>query len=149
IGAELCVQIVKFGANELVMLDRDETSFPEAQIRLRGNGLLDSPDIALADIREAGAMRQIFADPQPEVVSPDAALTHLPGPEKCPKEAWRTNVLGTRNCVRAAMASCVETFVNISTEKAANPTSALGHSKRVAEKVTAWAAKETGRPYLS
>src|SRR5699024_4496900 len=62
---------------------------------------------------------------------------------------WKTNVLGTRNVVRAAMASGVETFVNISTDKAANPTSASGHSKRVAEKVTAWAAKETGRPYLS
>lgn len=149
IGSELCVQLAKFGPSELIMLDRDETSLQEAQIRLRGNGLLDSEDLVLADIREAEVMRQIFLRHQPEVVFHAAALKHLPMLEKYPEEAWKTNVLGTRNVVQAAMASAVETFVNVSTDKAANPTSALGHSKRVAEKVTAWAAKETGRPFLS
>ena len=149
IGSELCVQLAKFGPQELIMLDRDETSLQEAQIRLRGNGLLDSEDIVLADIREADVMQQVFANYQPEVVFHAAALKHLPMLEKYPREAWKTNVIGTRNVVQAAMATDVETFVNVSTDKAANPTSALGHSKRVAEKVTAWAAKETGRPYLS
>ncbi|GAA4479409.1 nucleoside-diphosphate sugar epimerase/dehydratase [Enteractinococcus fodinae] len=149
IGSELCVQLAKFGPTELIMLDRDETSLQEAQIRLQGNGLLDGEDIVLADIRETELMRQVFASHQPEVVFHAAALKHLPMLEKYPEEAWKTNVLGTRNVVQAAMASGVETFVNISTDKAANPTSALGHSKRVAEKITAWAAKETGRPYLS
>jgi dTDP-glucose 4,6-dehydratase len=69
--------------------------------------------------------------------------------EQYPNEAWKTNVLGTRNVLQAARAAGVKTFVNISTDKAANPTSILGHSKRVAEKLTAWAAQETGLAYLS
>lgn len=149
IGSELCVQLAKFGPHELVMLDRDETSLQEAQIRLQGNGLLDGEDIVLADIREADAIHRVFQAHQPEVVFHAAALKHLPMLEKYPEEAWKTNVLGTRNVVHAAMASNVQTFVNVSTDKAANPTSALGHSKRVAEKITAWAAQETKRPYLS
>ena len=149
IGSELCVQLAKFGPSELIMLDRDETSLQETQIRLQGNGLLDGEDLVLADIREADAIRQVFESHQPDVVFHAAALKHLPMLEKYPEEAWKTNVLGTRNVIQAAMASGVKTFVNISTDKAANPTSALGHSKRVAEKITAWAAKETGRPYLS
>lgn len=149
IGSELCVQLAKFGPKELIMLDRDETSLQEAQIRLRGNGLLDSEDIVLANIRETDVIRNVFEDRKPDVVFHAAALKHLPMLEKFPVEAWKTNVLGTQNVVEAAMASGVETFINVSTDKAANPTSALGHSKRVAEKVTAWAAQETGRPYLS
>jgi dTDP-glucose 4,6-dehydratase len=149
IGSELCVQLAKFGPSELIMLDRDETSLQEAQIRLHGNGLLDGEDLVLANIREPEVIDAVFQRYQPEVVFHAAALKHLPMLEKYPEEAWKTNVLGTRNVVQAAMASGVKTFVNISTDKAANPTSALGHSKRVAEKVTAWAAKETGKPYLS
>ncbi|MDN6679932.1 MAG: polysaccharide biosynthesis protein, partial [Yaniella sp.] len=149
IGSELCVQLAKFGPKELIMLDRDETSLQEAQIRLRGNGLLDSEDIVLANIRGADVIRNVFEDRKPDVVFHAAALKHLPMLEKFPVEAWKTNVLGTQNVVEAAMASGVETFINVSTDKEANPTSALGHSKRVAEKVTAWAAQETGRPYLS
>ncbi|WP_343959409.1 nucleoside-diphosphate sugar epimerase/dehydratase [Yaniella flava] len=149
IGSELCVQLSKFGPKELIMLDRDETALQQAQIRSQGNGLLDGEEIILANIREADVIRKIFEDRKPDVVFHAAALKHLPMLEKFPHEAWKTNVLGTLNVVQAAMASDVSTFINISTDKAANPSSALGHSKRVAEKVTAWAAKETGRPYLS
>lgn len=149
IGSELCVQLSKFGPQELMMLDRDETSLQEAQIRTLGNGLLDGEEVILANIREADVIRKIFEDRKPDVVFHAAALKHLPMLEKFPHEAWKTNVLGTLNVVQAAMASDVGTFINVSTDKAANPTSVLGHSKRVAEKVTAWAAKETGRPYLS
>lgn len=149
IGSELCVQLSKFGPKELIMLDRDETALQQAQIRSQGNGLLDGEEIILANIREADVIRKIFEERQPDVVFHAAALKHLPMLEKFPHEAWKTNVLGTLNVVQAAMASDVSTFINVSTDKAANPTSALGHSKRVAEKVTAWAAKETGRPYLS
>jgi dTDP-glucose 4,6-dehydratase len=78
-----------------------------------------------------------------------AALKHLPMLEQYPDEAWKTNVLGTLNVLRAAEAANVSTFVNISTDKAANPTSVLGHSKRVAEKLTAWMAERTGQRYLS
>ncbi|MGW9551475.1 polysaccharide biosynthesis protein [Citricoccus zhacaiensis] len=149
IGSELCRQISKFAPTELIMLDRDETGLQMAQLGTVGHGLLHTRDVVLADIREADALEKIFQDRKPEVVYHAAALKHLPMLEQYPEEAWKTNVLGTLNVLNAARNANVETFINISTDKAANPTSVLGHSKRVAEKLTAWMAQETNRPYLS
>jgi len=149
IGSELCRQIAKFSPAELIMLDRDETGLQQSQLSVSGNGLLDTKEVVLADIRDLGALRAIFDDRRPEVVFHAAALKHLPMLEQYPDEAWKTNVLGTQNVLDASKAVGVGTFVNISTDKAANPTSVLGHSKRLAERLTAWAAEETGARYLS
>jgi FlaA1/EpsC-like NDP-sugar epimerase len=149
IGSELCRQIVKFGPAELMMLDRDETGLQQAQISILGRGLLDTKDVVLADIRDDEALQKIFDERRPEVVFHAAALKHLPMLEQYPDEAWKTNVLGTLNVLQAAMNVGVSTFVNISTDKAANPTSILGHSKRAGERITAWAAQQTGATYLS
>lgn len=149
IGSQLCTEIVKYGPAELIMLDRDETGLQTAQINTAGNGLLDTDAVVLADIRDAETIREIFLNRQPEVVFHAAALKHLPMLEQYPDEAWKTNVLGTLNVLRAADAASVETFINISTDKAANPTSVLGHSKRVAEKLTGWFGQTTGHAYLS
>lgn len=149
IGSELCRQLSRFSPLELIMLDRDESGLHGAQMSISGHGLLDSDDVVLADIRDAEALNDIFARRRPEVVFHAAALKHLPMLEQYPEEAWKTNVLGTLNVLTAARAVGVETFVNISTDKAANPTSVLGHSKRVAEKLTAWAAAESEETYLS
>ncbi|AWB90711.1 polysaccharide biosynthesis protein [Salinibacterium hongtaonis] len=149
IGSELCRQITRFHPAELMMLDRDETGLQAAQISIAGHGLLDTKDVVLADIRDRGALQRIFDERRPEVVFHAAALKHLPMLEQYPAEAWKTNVLGTVNVLQASMSVGVSTFVNISTDKAANPTSVLGHSKRVAEKLTAWAAETTGKKYVS
>ena len=149
IGSELCRQISKYAPSDLMMLDRDETGLQSAQLSILGHGLLDTRDVVLADIRDRDALTAIFEERKPEVVFHAAALKHLPMLEQYPDEAWKTNVLGTLNVLDAARAAGVETFVNISTDKAANPTSILGHSKRVAEKLTAWAAEDTGHTYLS
>ncbi|MGW9156995.1 polysaccharide biosynthesis protein [Microbacterium sp. NPDC055665] len=149
IGSELCRQLAKYGPSELIMVDRDETGLQVAQLGTVGHGLLDSRDVVLADIREEQNLLDIFVDRRPEVVFHAAALKHLPMLEQYPDEAWKTNVLGTLNVINAARSVGVDTFVNISTDKAANPTSVLGHSKRVAEKLTAWAGAETGMRYLS
>lgn len=149
IGSELCRQLYRFGPKELIMLDRDETGLQQAQLGTVGHGLLDSNDVVLADIREADTLKRIFHDRKPQVVFHAAALKHLPMLEQYPEEAWKTNVLGTLNVVNAARSVGVKTFVNISTDKAANPTSALGHSKRVAEKISSWAAQDTSLNYLS
>lgn len=149
IGLELCRQIANFGPSELTMLDRDETGLQQAQISTFGHGLLDTRDVVLADIRDAAALMRVFEDRRPDVVFHAAALKHLPMLEQYPDEAWKTNVIGTLNVLEAARSVNVSTFVNVSTDKAANPTSVLGHSKRVAEKLTAWAADETGQRYLS
>lgn len=149
IGSELCRQVLKHAPAELIMVDRDETGLQLAQLETVGHGLLHTKDVVLADIREPETMKQIFRDRRPQVVYHAAALKHLPMLEQYPEEAWKTNVLGTLNVLEAAREVDVETFINISTDKAANPTSVLGHSKRVAEKLTAWMGEETGRPYLS
>lgn len=149
IGSVLCRQIAKFSPAELMMLDRDESGLQATEIAIYGNGLLDTRDVILADIRDPEALRKIFTERRPEVVFHAAALKHLPMLEQYPDEAWKTNVLGTLNVLQAARSVDVGTFINISTDKAANPTSILGHSKRVAEKLTSWAAVATGRTYLS
>lgn len=149
IGSELCRQLAKYGPSELIMLDRDETGLQLAQLGTAGHGLLDTKDVVLADIREPEIIDEIFDSRRPEVVFHAAALKHLPMLEQYPDEAWKTNVLGSLNVINAARRVGVTTFVNVSTDKAANPTSVLGHSKRVAEKLTAWAGEDTGMRYLS
>ena len=149
IGSELCRQLARFAPKELILLDRDETSLQATQLAISGHGLLDTRDVVLADIRDSEMLMRIFAERQPEVVFHAAALKHLPMLEQYPDEAWKTNVVGTLNVLRAAQSVGVTTFVNISTDKAENPTSVLGHSKRVAEKLTAWMAESTGQRYLS
>lgn len=149
IGSELCAQIARFAPEELIMLDRDETGLQQAQLTIAGHGLLHTKDVVLADIRDEGALFDIFAERRPEVVFHAAALKHLPMLEQYPDEAWKTNVLGTLNVLRAAQSVGVHTVINISTDKAANPTSVLGHSKRVAEKLTSWFGEQTGDRYLS
>lgn len=149
IGSELCQQISRLGPAELIMLDRDETALQQVQLSLSGHGLLDTPDVVLADIRDGAALTALFEKRRPDVVFHAAALKHLPMLEQYPLEAWKTNVLGTLNVLDAAVAAGVATFVNVSTDKAANPTSVLGASKRLAERLTSdFAARQPGR-YLS
>ena len=102
-----------------------------------GRATLDSDDLLLCDIRDVDALRAAFERSRPEIVFHAAALKHLTMLERNPSEAFKTNVLGTRNVLEAASAVGVETFVNISTDKAARPTCVLGWSKRVAERLTA------------
>lgn len=149
IGSELCKQISRFDPEKLIMLDRDETGLQMAQIGVSGHGLLDTNDIVLADIREQDVLVNIFNDIKPDVVFHAAALKHLPVLEQFPDEAWKTNVLGTRNVLEAANGVGVKTFINISTDKAADPTSILGKSKKLAEGLTSWYAESTGANYLS
>lgn len=149
IGSELCREVMRFAPAEVIMLDRDETGLQGTQISISGHGLLDTEEVVLADIRDEATLQDIFAKRRPEVVFHAAALKHLPMLEQYPSEAWQTNVLGTLNVLRAARAADVETFVNISTDKAANPTSVLGYSKRLGERLTAWFAADTKRTYLS
>jgi FlaA1/EpsC-like NDP-sugar epimerase len=149
IGSELCRQIARFGPAKLYMLDRDESGLHATQLSVNGHGLLDNDEVILADIRDLDAMRAVFQVTRPDIVFHAAALKHLPLLETYPLEAWKSNVLGTLNVLTAAAEVGVGTFVNISTDKAANPTCVLGYSKRVAERLTAdFARTESGR-YVS
>jgi len=149
IGAELCRQIARFGPSKLYLLDRDESGLQSTQLALSGHGLLDSDDIILADIRDPDALREAFRLAAPEIVFHAAALKHLPLLEANPLEAWKSNVLGTFNVLSASADVGVDTFVNISTDKAADPTCVLGYSKRIAERLTAEFAQERLGRYVS
>jgi len=138
IGSELCRQIQRYGPRELVMLDRDESALHALQLSLAGRALLDTPDLVLADLRDPAAIAAVLAERRPQVVFHAAALKHLPLLERYPGEAVKTNILGTLTLLEHAHG--VERFVNISTDKAANPTSVLGYSKRITERLTAYAA---------
>lgn len=145
IGSELCRQLQRFGPAELVMLDRDESALHAVELSITGRALLTSSELVLANIRDADVVDRVFLEHQPQVVFHAAALKHQPLLERFPEEALKTNVYGTLNVLRAAAANGVEHFVNISTDKAADPTSALGHSKRIAERLTAWMGSATAR----
>lgn len=149
IGAELCRQVHLFGPSELILLDRDESALHAVQLSLYGRSEMSSGDVVLADIRDGEAVSRVFAYKRPQVVFHAAALKHVNMLEKFPEEAWKTNVLGTRNVLEASTAANVECFINISTDKAANPANVLGRSKRVAEKLTSRYALDNGGTFLS
>ncbi len=149
IGSELSRQLSNLDPGELMMLDRDESALHAVQLSIHGHGLLDSPDVILADIRDPRALQRIFDQRRPQVVFHAAALKHLPMLEQYPLEAVQTNVLGTLNVLEAAHRAGVGRFVNVSTDKAADPTSVLGLSKRVAERITADFARIADGSYLS
>ena len=149
IGSELARQVRQFDPAKLILLDRDESALHAAQLSIDGNGLLDTDDTVLCDIRDKDAVCAVFSRLAPEVVFHAAALKHLPMLERFPEEGWKTNVLGTLNVLECAATNGVQHFVNISTDKAADATSVLGQTKRVAERLTAWYAAESGLRYVS
>ncbi|HVB42317.1 MAG TPA: nucleoside-diphosphate sugar epimerase/dehydratase [Streptosporangiaceae bacterium] len=149
IGSELCRQLHQLGPAELLMLDRDESALHAIQLELYGQALLDSDQTVLADIRDRARVRQVFEQLRPDVVFHAAALKHLPLLQRYPAEALKSNVWGTLAVLEAAAACGVGSFVNISTDKAADPVSVLGYSKRIAERLTADMASRTGASYLS
>lgn len=137
IGSELCRQIQRYAPAELVMLDRDESGLHQVQLSIEGRALLDTRSLVVCDIRDSEALMIVFAEHQPEVVFHAAALKHLPLLEMWPTEAIKTNITGTQNVLEAAKHAGVTRFVNISSDKAAYPSSVLGYSKRIAERLTA------------
>ncbi|UVE96443.1 nucleoside-diphosphate sugar epimerase/dehydratase [Dietzia sp. B32] len=150
IGAELCRQIARFRPSEIMMLDRDESGLHSVQLSIHDQAMLDGDDTILASIRDRESITAIFELRKPQIVFHAAALKHMPLLEHYPLEALKTNVLGTLNLLDAAAKSGVETFINVSTDKAANPSSSLGTSKRIAERLTAARSTyETGAKYVS
>jgi FlaA1/EpsC-like NDP-sugar epimerase len=147
IGSELCRQIMRADPGEVMMLDRDESALHSLQLSLSGRAMLDGPELILADIRDAENLARVFASRRPEVVFHAAALKHLTLLQRHPGEAIKTNVWGTLAVLEACRG--VSRFVNISTDKAADPISVLGYSKRITERLTAHAADKYQGTFLS
>jgi dTDP-glucose 4,6-dehydratase len=149
IGSELCRQLARFEPAALLKLDRDESGLHGVQLSIHGRALLDGDDLLLADIRDRERIFEVFEQSQPDVVFHAAALKHLPLLEAAPQEGWKTNVVGTQNILDAAEHIGVTHFVNVSTDKAANPTSVLGYTKRLTERLTAQKGVEAPGTYVS
>ncbi len=133
IGSELCRQILEQSPAKLILLDNCENNLFDIDMELRTRTISTEIIPELVDIRNPDKMERMFKRNRPQVVFHAAAYKHVPMKERHPGEAIHNNVIGTKNTAELAGKYQVETFVNISTDKAVNPTSVMGASKRIAE----------------
>ncbi|MBM4396215.1 MAG: polysaccharide biosynthesis protein [Deltaproteobacteria bacterium] len=144
IGSELCRQIATLGPESLILVDKDENNL----FLVRGELAWRFPDLRVEarvlDVRFRDRIDRAFAGLRPQVVLHAAAYKHVPLMEENPSEAVENNVLGSRNVAELALAHGVETFVMISTDKAVNPSSVMGATKRVAELIVRQLAERSG-----
>lgn len=133
IGSEICRQVCRFGPAQLLMVEQAENPlfFINRELRKSAQGV----DLItlVADVCDAQRIDQLLSAHKPDVILHAAAHKHVPLMEANPGEAVKNNILGTRNLVRAADRHGVRSFVMISTDKAVNPTSVMGTTKRIAE----------------
>lgn len=149
IGSEICRQVSRHSPAAVAFLERDESALHRLVLSLDGRADLESPSIVLADLRDEVRIDEVFASFKPDIVFHAAALKHVNVLENHAGEALQTNVWGTLTLLEAAQRHGVERFVNISTDKAADPINVLGHSKRLAERLTAHRAAVADGTYIS
>jgi FlaA1/EpsC-like NDP-sugar epimerase len=133
IGSEICRQTMKFCPGRLVLVDRAENALFEIDRELRHRWLGAQIIPLVADVCDVKRIAQVFQTQQPEVVFHAAAHKHVPMMEANPGEAVKNNVFGTKAVADASLQFGVEAFVMVSTDKAVNPTSVMGATKRMAE----------------
>ncbi len=141
IGAELARQVSRFAPAELVLLDHAENGLYYIQRELAAGEPAFALHAVVGDLRDADGLEALFARFRPEVVLHAAAHKHVPLLEDAPREAVLNNVLSTRQLVDAAGRHAVSHFVLISTDKAVNPSSVMGASKRVCERLVQAASR--------
>ncbi|MFH1894499.1 MAG: nucleoside-diphosphate sugar epimerase/dehydratase [Patescibacteria group bacterium] len=133
IGAELCRQIAKFRPSLLLVLDQDETGIFEISEELKDK----FPDLKIisliADIADEGKIKQVFQRWLPKIIFHAAAYKHVPLMESQAEEAVKNNIFGTKVVAEASVSFSAEKFIFISTDKAVNPTSVMGSTKRAGE----------------
>jgi FlaA1/EpsC-like NDP-sugar epimerase len=134
IGSELCRQILAHQPRQLVMVEQTEIALFEIEQELGRNGHGGCILPLIADVADEPAIRAIFAQCLPQIIFHAAAHKHVPLMERQPREALKNNTLATASLTRLASEHGVQRFVFISTDKAINPTSVMGCSKRLAEK---------------
>lgn len=145
IGSELSRQFcMTYEPTQLVLLDNNESGLYDLYIELRARYPQINLVPALVDVSNRRAVKSVFMHYQPEIVFHAAAYKHVPILETFPEEAVQANIIGTRNVAEAALEHRVERFTLISTDKAVNPSSVMGSTKRVCEQmITTLAQKES------
>lgn len=143
IGRELCHQIIKFNPTKLILFDHEENAVNEVFAELKDKfAKLDVMPV-VGNICERNKIKKVFTDLKPEVVFHSAAYKHVPMMELNIAECIKNNVFGTLNMVEEAKSNNAKRFVFISTDKAINPTSIMGASKRIAEMIVEDASKNS------
>jgi FlaA1/EpsC-like NDP-sugar epimerase len=134
IGSEIVRQILKFNPNKIIILDQAESPLHNLKIEIaESKGKVKIRSI-IADVKDFAVMSKVFETYKPDVVYHAAAYKHVPLMEENPSQAIFTNVIGTKNLADLSNQFQVDKFVLISTDKAVNPSSVMGASKRIAEK---------------
>ncbi|MCO5204065.1 MAG: polysaccharide biosynthesis protein [Anaerolineae bacterium] len=153
IGSELCRQIMRCQPAHLVVVGHGENSifdiYHEMSRLSRQGAQTSAISAVIADVRFADRIDMVFQEYRPNIVFHAAAHKHVPLMELNPAEAVTNNVQGTQNVINAALDADVDQFVMISTDKAVNPTSIMGASKRVAELLVHKAAQKSGKPFVA
>ncbi len=135
IGRELCRQLLALEPSKLQLLERDENNLFLVHAELSASNGVARCEPILADITDRKNLERVFKKYQPQVIFHAAAFKHVPMMERFPTASARNNVFGTKNLAELADEYKVESFVMISTDKAVNPTSVMGATKRLAEVV--------------
>jgi len=136
IGSEICRQVSKFHPDQIVLLGHGENSIYTIEMELRntyGDTITFIP--VIADVQDRERLGEVMKTHRPNVVYHAAAHKHVPLMEANPHESVKNNVIGTKNVAEAASDADVDTFVMVSTDKAVNPTSVMGATKRLAEMI--------------
>src|SRR5690606_17476941 len=141
IGSELCRQIISFNPGQLLLLGHGENSIYQIHRELSPRGIKLIP--VIADVQDRARMEDVFRKHRPQVVFHAAAHKHVPLMEENPSEAIKNNVFGTRNVADLADQYGSHKFVLVSTDKAVNPTSIMGTTKRIAEMYIQCLAKQS------
>ena len=151
IGSELARQVLNLGPGHLVIADNNEAALWKIERELTERRGATEPTVTgfLCDIRGRAAVEHMLRIVEPDVVFHAAALKHVPICELQPSEAVLTNIIGTRNMLEASGAAEVSRFVMISTDKAVEPVSVMGATKRLAEMLTIEAGHRIGRPHMA
>ena len=149
VGGELVNQLSRCKMKTLVLADRDETNMLAASDAVSRRAPELQVVCHLIDIRDQEAVEALFLEYDVDVVLHAAALKHVNLLEQFPEEAWKTNVVGTNNLLRASSRAGVSHFTNVSTDKAADPANQLGRTKAKAEALTSWYSEASNKNYCS
>jgi FlaA1/EpsC-like NDP-sugar epimerase len=151
IGSEICRQISRFKPSQLVLLGHGENSIYSIEMELKEtykNRLIEFIPV-IADLQDEKKMLQVMSTYQPDTVYHAAAHKHVPLMEANPEEAIKNNLIGTMNTAKAASWNGVKTFVMISSDKAVNPTSVMGATKRLAEMIIQYMDSESDTKFVT
>lgn len=149
IGSELCRQIVRFFPKKLIILDIYENNAYDLQMELKYKYPELDLEVIIASIRDFERLKEIFGRYRPYVVFHAAAHKHVPLMENNPAEAIKNNIIGTYNVVKCSHLYNVRRFVQISTDKAVNPTNIMGATKRFCEKIIQAFDRESKTEYVA